>query len=161
MSDIILHSRLGVNPRMTVCPRCGGDGDKLMLLGSQNYKYTCRYANCGLTHYGKPTGAAARTCPGCGLAADWVNRTELDDNERLPASAPCRKCQAEIDEHKKVVAEGGIYFRCKDCKAQGVIRANELTAKVRAHAKIEPPNPVGVEFAKDDCPSCGPNKVTS
>lgn len=152
MSGLRLHSTLGVNPRLTVCRRCGGDGDELMLLGSQNTK--CECAHCGVVFYGNPDGKARDICPKCGRAANWINRQELTPNERIPAPDYCDKCKAELAEHKQIVAEGGIYWRCKDCGRAGVIRKNEFCDRVRERVKIAAPEPIGVEFSKADCPAC-------
>jgi len=164
--SITLHSKLGVNPRLTVCPRCGGDGDELLLLGSQNKKYTC--SKCGTLHFGLPDKrmpdgrkSSGRHCQKCGweYGGDWKSE-ELTDWERLPAPNPCKKCRDELNEFRKEVEKGGIYWKCTDCKRSGVIKADvELAKLVRNEMDIKPPDPVGIEFSKKDCPACGPSAV--
>ena len=57
-----LHKEKGLNPRLTFCPRCGGDGPDLMLVGAEDGKYEC--GRCHLVSYGRqPRGH----CPKCKL----------------------------------------------------------------------------------------------
>jgi len=59
--------------------------------------------------------------------------------------------------HKSEVEKGGVYFRCKDCGVNGVIKAGVPFAEdVRKHHNLPAPAPCGVEFTKDTgCPRCG------
>jgi len=50
MSSISLHKTKGVNPRLTFCPNCGGEGPDIVLLGSRERKVTCD--KCGCVNYG-------------------------------------------------------------------------------------------------------------
>jgi len=146
---IELHPTLGVNPRMTFCPRCGGDGPELVLVGRDNAKYTC--PECGAVHLGRPDNVPEqlyRGCQKCGSRYDrgWERR-ELSEFEKLPGSL-CADCEKEIEEHQELVAQGGVYWRCAECGKQGVIRAGDYASAVRESAKIAAPDPVGVEFER-------------
>lgn len=150
---IELHPTLGVNPRLTVCPRCGGDGPELMLLGRRNHKFSCK--QCGTTSY------SARKCLRCAADGRYPYdgiAVELEASERVPGSL-CASCEQEAAGHKAIVEAGGIYWQCESCKQSGVIRPSPFTEMVRAAAGIAAPNPVGARFTKADCPVCGPHKV--
>lgn len=152
--SIRLHSKLGVNPKLTYCPRCKGESNELVLVGADDGKYKCR--SCGLHIYGYGKGK----CPKCDAGHTLERIGTVEEHERLPATRPCDGCRAELDEHGKVVAEGGVYFKCKDCNATGAIRASApLAGAVREKAGVAAPAPCGVEFSKADCPACGPNNV--
>lgn len=143
---IILDEEKGVNPRLTFCQRCGGETNDLMLVGNQNKVYSC--GQCRLIHYGSVLNIK---CPRCD-ARNWILDHELDDNERLPASEPCDKCK-EMDNE---VANGGIYWKCKDCGSNGAIKAgSQMSIDVRDQMNIKAPDKCGVEFSKDKhCPVC-------
>jgi len=64
-----------------------------------------------------------------------------------------KKCRDERAEHAALVAAGGVHFRCRTCKAEGVIRPDvELAKQVRRALKIEAPEPCAVEM--ETCPAC-------
>lgn len=146
--SIILDRERGLNPRLTFCTRCGGDGAELVLAGNRNWKATC--GSCGKVGYGF---SISEKCE-CG-AADWQNRTKLTDYEKLPSPSLCDKCSQEIAEHRQIVAEGGVLLRCK-LGHEGVIKDSEYARDVRQASGVEAPNPVGVEFESEDCPACHP-----
>jgi len=108
-----LHPELGVNPKLTICPRCGGEGDELVLIGNHTGVFKCP-ACSGEVRGGKPLSGI---CPLC-----------------------------------TVVADGGVYWRCRDCKAEGVIKKNEFTEKVRRYYELYNGEPCGVELTKENCP---------
>lgn len=146
MNDIYLHEKLGLNARLTICARCGGDGDELVLLGRDNYKLVC---GCGAVMYG---GKRADNCGSCGNSLQYAERKELGEFEKIPTMTPCRKCAEEIrkekEEHRKVVEAGGVYFRCVECGQQGVVKESEFAAAVREAHGIPAPGLCGVEFVK-------------
>jgi len=149
--SITLHPKLGLNPRLTVCPCCGKDGPEIALLGIVNTIYSCR--GCDIKFVG-------HKCPKCGTTCGLEKVRQLEEGERLLGSVcdSCREKQATAD---TAVREGGVYWRCTDCKLEGAIKKNEFSEKVRlAHGKgMRYEGPCGVEFTKKDCPACGPNKV--
>lgn len=150
--SITLHPERGVNPRMTYCPRCGKDANELVLLGARERKVTC--PGCGCVNFGAGTGG---DCGNCGRPL-WNGEVgTIGEHERLPATEPCNECRKELDLHAAVVAEGGVYWKCRDCKKSGVIYGSSgLAQAVRKTMGIEPPAPCGVEFSKaEGCPACG------
>jgi hypothetical protein len=69
----------------------------------------------------------------------------------VPDPEPCAKCKEELELWAKLVSEGGVYFKCSQCTATGVIKPDTVLATaVRAHTKIEAPNSVGMEFESCD-----------
>jgi hypothetical protein len=142
--SIRLHSKHGVNPKLTYCPRCVGEGRDLILVGADDDKFTCRA--CSSVSFG------SRKCLKCS-SYDGV-REKIGEHERLPGGL-CSACETETEEHAREVAAGGVYFRCSDCGAQGVIRASAAFAgEVRAAHSLPAHAPCGVEFTKTDCPQC-------
>lgn len=135
--SITLHPTLGVNPHLTYCRRCGGDCEDLILLGARDGIYRCD--DCGLNLIG---GGPCPDHPG--RHTTFVRKVE--EHEKLPAG-PCRACRDEIELHEKIVAEGGVYFRCSECSSEGVIKPDsELARAVREHARVAPPKPIGITF---------------
>jgi rubrerythrin len=121
-----------------------------MLIGTSEGVYKCSL--CGMTHFGYPRRGV---CQAKGCHANVTKERTLEDNEKLPATQFCDDCKKEVAEHAEVVKGGGIYWKCKDCNSEGVIRAeSELAIKVRKQAGIEPPDPVGFEWDKTWCPKC-------
>jgi len=89
----------------------------------------------------------------CGRAS-WGAKTELDDYEKIPASEPCDKCKAELENLDAIVKAGGLYWKCP-LGHHGAIKANEFTEAVREQIGVPAPEPAGVEFDVD-CPQCHP-----
>lgn len=151
MNDSIpLHKEHGLNPKLTFCPRCGDEGNEIMLIGARDDKFTCRA--CTTVSFG------ARKCLKC--ADGGAGTTEkIGASERLPGSL-CTACKTEVAEHKREVAAGGVYFRCADCNAQGVIKAGtQFAVRVREFHATPAPAPIGVEFSNADCPQCSVKPV--
>lgn len=136
---IRLHSKLGVNPHLTYCPRCGGETNEIALLGTTNKVYIC---NLGHRSIGYPKNGK---CPECNAIVSFER--EIEERERIPGGL-CDNCQEQIKEVKK----GGIFFRCK-CGTEGVIKAGHpLAEAVRKQLKVKAPKPCGVEL--ETCPNC-------
>ena len=155
MPGLQLSKDRGINPRLTVCCRCGGESPELLLIGTADWLHECTV--CGVTHIGT---ARERRCKVDGCGGNLTRIRRLDEHERLPSTEPCDACQAEIAEHRAAVEAGGVYFKCSDCGHQGVIKASSpFAAEVRKAHGIDPPGACGVEFDKDDCPACGPQPV--
>jgi hypothetical protein len=152
-----LSQKHGVNPHLTICPRCGQDGDEIVLTGS-HHKYKCD--SCGQLHVGRPDGgrcANANCHANTSGSRTLVDLGEMDPYERMQGTQPCRKCEEELKTFRAEIDRGGIPCRCKDCRMEGVIKAeHELAKKVRA---MHDGKVAGLEFTKTDCPQCGPNKV--
>ena len=150
--SIRLDPKHGLNPALTYCPRCGGETNELMLLGDARV-YQCQ------TCKQKMIGQHAESCPNGHGKMAYVSHYENEFGKRLPSRSLCDKCEEEVKEHKRIVADGGIYWKCSDCKTEGVIRYNELAHDVRMQLRVPPPKPCVIEFSKADCPVCGPNPV--
>lgn len=145
--SIRLHKEKGLNPHMTVCPRCGGDSPTLLLLGATNQLYRCK--SCDVLHVGRPKLGKCK----CGSYSVEFER-ELGDYERLPGDV-CDKCQKELKEHKELVEAGGLFWRCKTCGSEGVIRAeSEYAQEIRKRANKPAPEMLGIDFTPEECPVC-------
>jgi len=144
-----LHPEKGLNPHLTVCSRCGGEGREIILLGNQNKVFKC--TSCGQVHIGRPKKGLCRKC-GNGVEFE----RDIDDYERLPGDL-CDNCKEEIKTFKKIVAEGGIYWKCEECHREGVIKVDAPLAKaVRKQLNVSPPDACGVALTKKECPACNP-----
>lgn len=143
-----LHPEKGVNPRVTCCRNCGKDVG-VVLLGAHDGIYKC--SDCGQMFIGPPD----RRHP-CKINHHSIQRTgKVEEHEKLPIEV-CEECMQKEKECDQVVKEGGVYWKCEDCGSGGAIKASApLAQAVRKQMNIDPPNPVGVTFTKDDCPSCG------
>lgn len=148
MSDnITLHPELGVNPRMTICQRCGGDNQELMLLGHRNFKAIC---SCGMVHFGY-TKAGPKECGSCGRKCSFT-MIELERNERLPSPGVCKDCEQELENFAEEIKKGGIYFKCAACTTTGVIKGHVPLAKhvkeqaIKAGAVKSMADAIGIEF---------------
>lgn len=157
MSSITLHPKLGVNPRLTFCPRCGKEGQELVLLGIRNYYAEC--PSCGTRCYG---GFDHDKCPSCGNQTYGAQRTELKESERIPGGI-CESCEKEIAEHRHIVEAGGVYWKCSKCNASGVIKESApAAAEIRRLNGEEFTKPIdgkykpcGIDFTGDECcPGC-------
>lgn len=150
---IPLHPTRGIDPHMSICPRCGGDGEELILgdLRKAEVNGTGQYV---YANRGK-TSEAGQDLEKQGVI---INRHDLhweavEEHERVPASRPCNKCEADIEMQEGLVKAGGVYFRCTVCHCEGVIKDNEFTRDIRKNAGVEAPKPIGVEF--DNCENHG------
>ena len=152
MPSIRLHPEKGVNPHLGVCDWCGADIG-VVLLGAHDGMWKCQHGHVSIG--GAPRG---RSPCGC-LSYDWRKECTVGEFEKLPMGR-CDACQAKKQACEEEVRQGGIHWRCSDCKSAGAIKAGHpLTLQVRAQLKVDPPNPCGAEFSKKDCPVCGPHPV--
>lgn len=147
-----------INPTLTYCPSCGGDTNELLLLGSKNFVYTSdttgrMYVGMTQTEIFKQDRDAQ---------GPFTKRV-LKQGERLPSTSLCDTCEtAHKAVHDLVVQEGGIHWRCKQCKSEGGLRGDHaLSIRVREQQGDEYTMPdadtgewkqVGVEM--DECPVC-------
>jgi hypothetical protein len=125
-----------------------------MLVGTAEGIYECDNIECGATVIGT---SKCPKCPKCKSHCTFVRK--LEENERLPANDICDDCKTEIEEHVKVVSEGGIYWRCeKDERHCGVIKPSDFAKEVRKLNKVNDTAPCGVEFPESECPICNPKE---
>jgi len=149
MGDLLLHQTKGVNPKLTICAWCGKDVS-VALLGAHEGVYECR--QCKRTHI----GGRPKSCP-CGARdyGNFVKTRNIGEYEKLNIGELCDDCSKKKEEHDRVVAEGGIYWKCAECHSAGVIKADApLSKDVREQMGIQPPKPCGIEFDKAHCPVC-------
>jgi len=150
--SIKLHPTKGMNPILTFCERCH-ESNSIIMAGaaiSAVYKGAC--PDCKTMIYctsndarNTPREQEAR-CP-CGT---YLTCQKISDNEPIPYGI-CQECQDELASFKQIVTDGGVYFKCKSCNANGVIKAGSVLAiKVRELSKIATPDPVGIEFESCD-----------
>lgn len=126
---MILHKTKGVNPRMTVCYRCGKDAESIILLGKNDKKVTC--SNCGTINYGCNKHDK---CNKCGFKMYNSEQEEIGEYEKIPVL--CSECEKEIESFKNVVSSGGIYFKCNECGQSGVIKKSDYSMYIRGiHTK--------------------------
>lgn len=141
MTNIPLNSEGGIEPHLTFCPRCGGETNELTL--GVVFKGKDRQ---GRWHYYNQ-GQRRRVEKKLGEILSDVQHVE--EHERVPASQPCPACQKEMREFAAEVEAGGVYFRCAECGAMGVVKGGtEFAAAVREAHGIPAPEPCGVEFNK-------------
>lgn len=142
--SIPLHPTRALDPHLTYCPRCGGDGTGIVI-GHIFVAHVPGHPEQIITCWSRGKGKQVRE------ELDRRNipfdTREAEDGEKLPAAEPCPKCQEEIALHRSIVEAGGVYYRCRVCGCSGVIRGDDPLAKhVREKAGIEAPKPVGIEF---------------
>lgn len=139
--SIILHPTKGVNPFLTVCERCGKDIG-LILVGRRDKIRQCGGCKQHLIGFRE-----MEPCPSCGDRGPHAYVKTLQEGDKLPGGL-CDECDKEVREHNEIVRQGGVHWKCKECKRGGVIRPSDFAAKVREAANVPAPNPVGVEFEK-------------
>lgn len=138
---IRLSRKHGVNPHLTTCPRCGKDGDTIILSG-WSHKYEC--GQCHQIHIGIPDRRECQKCGGNNL----IDQGEPPPEEKF--NALCSACEKEIQNIRNEIAAGGVPFQCSACHCEGVIRGTtEFATSWKAeHGKA------GVDFAGINCPMC-------
>jgi ribosomal protein L37AE/L43A len=71
----------------------------------------------------------------------------------------CEECDDEMKRFRRIVEEGGVYWKCEHCNRNGVLMPQaDLAKAVRLNMKINPPEPCGVQFTRDNCPACSNGK---
>lgn len=154
MSQIPLHPDRALDPHLCYCPRCGGESNSLTIghlkkalisrtpdgkpvSGEKQYVYANR---------GKTTQTAREMEKKGWTIGMWE---EVEEHEKVPGDI-CDDCCSELAEWDQIIKNGGIYWRCKSCEKQGVIKPSAPICKaVREEAGIEKPDPIGIEF--DTC----------
>lgn len=149
MSSIPLSREHGLRPVIATCPRCGGKSNEIALVGNGRV-WTCDSCKKNVIAYRRP--------PKC-ECGNWHFTSQPYDESMPIIGDLCTECEQEVAEHKRIVAEGGVYWECDSCPAEGVIKADAPFAQaVRKAHGIEPPGECGVMFeagAEPACPVCG------
>ena len=143
--SITLDKEFGLNPRLTTCCICGGEGKELMLLGNKNYKAHCPEHG---TIYG--LGAGTRRCPVEKCGRMLVEHVALRPNERVPSTEPCDACKAKQAAVDALVEAGGLYMMCDRCGSRGAIQRTEENAKLCDEVRAK--GAMGVRL--NSCPAC-------
>lgn len=148
MASIHIDKERGVNPGVLGCERCGEDYG-VALYGTGGYKKKC--GNCGTTNICK---RGERECAKCHMVR-LGPPVRLAESEKVYIGL-CTKCEEAQKATDEAVKDGGIYWKCSDCGAAGALKKDaELAKAVRAQSGISAPDPVGVEFSKEEmCPVC-------
>ena len=153
MDSITLHPKLGVNPRLTYCRRCGGETNELLLVGRANYKEQCPKCQCW--HFGglNRRGGKSR-CGSCDHEFyGSVKRVELESHERLPSPELCDKCKEFLAQAELHAKDGAILGKCIKCYSEFVISGGaEIAKKVREQLGVAPPKLCGIEL--ETCVNC-------
>jgi len=95
--NIMLHKKLGVNPRVlsVCCTVCGQKKDEgLVLLGISNYRIKCR--QCGTWVYGGFSSEDNYKCPACGIVHSHKTdgeEVELGAWEQIKTNGVCITCK--------------------------------------------------------------------
>jgi hypothetical protein len=85
-------------------------------------------------------------CERCGKETGVIMDRRLRntfENGKLYANGLCDDCEKELIEFKSIVENGGIYFRCAQCKADGVIKLNDNTRSLIEEVREK-------QFGRDD-----------
>lgn len=159
MSTIPLHKDRGLDPHMTFCRRCGEVAEELTVgeLRKAEINGQWVYANRGRTHEAKMALIKQKLLN----YGDTLHWQEVMEGERVPAQAFCNKCEEELEQWKMFVGAGGLYFKCKECGATGVIKYTDTSKamcdEVREKLGVPAPEPAGVEF--DTCDQHGTERT--
>lgn len=144
-----LHSEKGVNPRLSCCIDCG-EAVGVVLLGVHDNIWTCPECRGAHIQAGRPF-----ECKSCGkrpAPERWESR-RIEEWDHLPIEL-CATCKEKRDAARRVVEEGGIYWKCTDCGSNGAIYKHApIVAEVRERLNT-PTGPCGLEFTQADCPVC-------
>jgi predicted RNA-binding Zn-ribbon protein involved in translation (DUF1610 family) len=133
--------------RKAYCPRCGED-TKAVAMGEIR-KATLSNGQLVYAQKGREAKMQAdlvvKNMVAQGESLTWI---DLEPDERVPDNSVCEKCANELSEWADMVKRGGVYFKCRECGANGIVHAGtELAEQVRESQKIAAPAPVGMEFA--------------
>lgn len=139
--SIPLHPDRGLDPHLTYCPRCHNETQEI-IVGDNRKLTNNRTGQVALC----PRDKVTKTMRELGWHPSDVDKLEVEPNERLPASDLCDTCKDELTEFGKIVAAGGVHWRCADCHREGVIHKSAFAEAVREANKTPAPDPCGVEF---------------
>jgi hypothetical protein len=143
--DIPLDPEKGLDPHMCYCMRCGNDTNSLTVGALRKATLSdgrVVYAQRGA---GQRKTRADLHKQGINERLEWK---ELDEREKVPDPNFCDSCREELQKWADIVREGGVYFRCKECSANGVIYGDTDVARAtRESLDVQAPDPCGFEFS--------------
>jgi hypothetical protein len=141
MTGFHLSKEHGLNPHLTICRVCGKTGQDIILTGDKHI-YECR--SC----YGIFLGL--RECPKC--KSRLIDKGQPDPS--MPFLGLCKEHENIDQELAEEVSKGGIPFKCRSCKTEGVIKHDTDAGKALRQEldKTHPGQVVGVELP--NCPEC-------
>lgn len=143
---IELHPKLGVNPHMTTCTRCGGAGQELILLGKRNTVTICPH--CGINAFGCTPRSK---CPKCREPMQGGKKREIEERENIPFGL-CKTCEDEVGLFEEEIKKGGVLIHCT-CGMEGILKAEHpMAKKARDHFNLHDGEPCGVKVGH--CPKC-------
>ena len=152
--DIPIHPKKGLDPHMCFCPRCGGENGELAI----GHMFKAVIESTGQTVFynrGKRKNVE-KELKDKGLTLGLGK--EAEEGDKIPGGL-CKACKKELEEHRNIVCnEKGIYFKCRGCGTEGVLRRAAVEAMWDAAgvAKIDAGRDklgrIGVEF--NTCAKC-------
>jgi len=123
MSNIPLHHERGLDPHLCFCQRCGGKTNAITVGVVMKGK-----SSKGVHYYQQGRRGEVEKS----IDEQLSDVVCVEEHERVPDTHNCEKCQTELNEHKRIVEDGGVFFKCKTCDATGVLRAkSQLAIEVR------------------------------
>jgi len=173
---IPLHPTKGLDPHLMQCPMCGGEANGLTIGHMKKLMFCDKivgYAQVGKTTKVRRDVAKHLTAhndkisEGHGhVVTEWdIEVVSLEENEKVFDFEPCDKCREKIavekEAHAKVVAKGGVYWRCEDCSLTGVLRPSDFTKDVRRSAGVGLTDSCGVQFNRHDKDRLCPSEILS
>jgi hypothetical protein len=97
-----------------------------------------------------------RRCAGC-HGFETLKYARDVSTKAVMADGYCDSCKNTYEVMDRLVAEGGVYWHCKNCGARGSLPKDDPVAKeIRARTKVTAPEPMGVDVGQDGCPVCNP-----
>jgi len=141
---------------MTQCPRCRtGMGtvtfDKLRKATTPDSYVVYATAGKGVRDMEHALGQL-------GMDYSGMVWSRVEDNEPIPAGAPCSSCRMQALSQKAEVDKGGVYFLCSSCGMQGVLRAgSKMAMATRKELGVSASAPCSAKVT--DCAAHSPTKA--
>ena len=147
MTNIPISKDGGVEPHMIRCSICKGDnGLSIGVMMQAEFQKHIIYCS---------RGEQSKINKQVKEKLIW---THVPADQTYITVGVCDKCiQEEKDTFKAELENGGVYFKCKECGATGMLKGDTQIAQiVREQADVKAPEPCGFEF--DNCVQHGGKK---